>query len=232
MKHALTVAALVALVGLGAGIAVNGSPRHPAEADVEVASSESAEYRVPAHQEIALITEGTREVVQRTQVAEGDRLMRETVFFSHIEAQRAWDAHQLELWFEAERQRIAAEEAEAERQRQVEAERRRQQQAAQAPAHGTGRCGGDLPPCYVMMRESGGDLRVWNGGCYAPVGYRGGSSPCGGSTASGKWQFIRGTWGGFGGYVNAADAPESVQDERARQLWAGGRGCGHWAACG
>ena len=58
----------------------------------------------------------------------------------------------------------------------------------------SGQCGGDLPPCWVMMRESRGDIRAEN-----PR-----------STASGKWQFL---------------------DERARQLWAGGRGCSHWSAC-
>lgn len=94
----------------------------------------------------------------------------------------------------------------------------------------SGQCGGDLPPCRVMQRESGGDIRIWNGGCYAPVGWTG-LSPCGSSSASGKWQFVRGTWAGFGGYLNAADAPEAVQDAKARQAWAGGRGCSHWMAC-
>lgn len=151
-----------------------------------------------------------------------------------------------------ERRFYAEIERQKERQR-VEIERRRAEQASRAtttttttaaatatpappasPQAGpsTGRCGGDLPPCYVMTRESRGDIRIWNGGCHAPTGWSGGSSPCGGSTASGKWQFIRGTWAGYGGYLNAADAPESVQDAKARQLWAGGRGCGHWSACG
>lgn len=90
---------------------------------------------------------------------------------------------------------------------------------APAPARTTssssGRCGGDLPPCYVMMRESRGDLRAENPS----------------SSASGKWQFIDGTWAGFGGYAHASDAPEAVQDERARQVWAGGAGCANWSAC-
>jgi hypothetical protein len=92
-----------------------------------------------------------------------------------------------------------------------------------------------------MRRESGGNIRIWNGGCYAPYGYTGSRSPCGSSTASGKWQILRSTWGarivngkcvgGYGGYCNAADAPEEVQDAKARELWAGGRGCSHWSAC-
>lgn len=100
---------------------------------------------------------------------------------------------------------------------------------AVTPSYGAGACGGDLPPCWVMNNESGGNLTVWNGGCYYPIGYAG-NNPCG-STASGKWQFIRSTWAGYGGYLNAADAPEHVQDEKARLTWAGGRGCGHWSAC-
>ena len=101
--------------------------------------------------------------------------------------------------------------------------------AAVAAVEPSGQCGGDLPPCHVMMRESHGDIRVWNGGCYYPPGYAG-NNPCG-STASGKWQFIRSTWAGYGGYLNAADAPESVQDAKAREAWAGGRGCSHWSEC-
>jgi len=92
------------------------------------------------------------------------------------------------------------------------------QRAHHAPVaarFGSGACGGMLPPCYVMMRESGGSLTAQN-----PT-----------STASGKWQFLRGTWGGYGGYAEAWLAPESVQDARAAQLWAGGSGCSHWSAC-
>ncbi len=87
--------------------------------------------------------------------------------------------------------------------------------AAPAPAAPSGRCGGDLPPCWVMMRESGGNITAQN-----PT-----------SSASGKWQFINSTWAGFGGYAEAWMAPESVQDEKARIMWAGGAGCGHWSAC-
>lgn len=86
---------------------------------------------------------------------------------------------------------------------------------APVAAPSTGRCGGDLPPCWVMMRESGGNIQAKNPS----------------SSASGKWQFINSTWAGFGGYAEAWMAPESVQDAKARQLWAGGAGCGHWAAC-
>ena len=75
-----------------------------------------------------------------------------------------------------------------------------------------GACGGNLPPCCVMMRESHGNPTVVNRS----------------SGASGKWQFMTATWAGYGGYATAAQAPESVQDAKAAELWAGGSGSGHW----
>lgn len=77
------------------------------------------------------------------------------------------------------------------------------------------RCGGSLPPCAVMMCESGGNVTARN-----PR-----------SSASGKWQLLDSTWNRYGGYATAADAPEHVQDERARDLWNGGKGAGHWRSC-
>jgi hypothetical protein len=120
-----------------------------------------------------------------------------------------------------------------ERQVAEEEERRRQQEAARqaaaqraaaansAPSTATysgpvtGRCGGDLPPCSVMMCESGGNITARNPN----------------SSASGKWQFIRSTWANFGGYAEAWMAPEDVQDAKARALWAGGAGASHWRSC-
>lgn len=53
------------------------------------------------------------------------------------------------------------------------------------------------------------------------------------STASGAWQVLRGTWGGFRGYRTAGAAPRAVQDEFALRLyaeqgtrpWNASRGC-------
>ncbi len=75
--------------------------------------------------------------------------------------------------------------------------------------------GGAMPPRSVMMCESGGNYRAENRT----------------SSASGAWQIIDGTWNGYAGYGHAADAPPHVQDARAAQLWAGGRGASHWKAC-
>lgn len=80
-------------------------------------------------------------------------------------------------------------------------------------------CGGDLPPCWVLQRESGGNPTAVN-----PDG-------CGGYSCGGLWQFDPRTWDGYGGFAYAQDAPADVQNAKARQLWAGGAGCSHWAAC-
>ena len=62
------------------------------------------------------------------------------------------------------------------------------------------------------------DSYIYSGGCYFPIGYTG--PACTDGAASGKWQFLRSTWAKFMGYINAADAPEDVQDAKARITWA------------
>lgn len=88
-------------------------------------------------------------------------------------------------------------------------------QPVRLPVASSGRCGGSLPSCSVMMCESKGNIRARN-----PR-----------SSAAGKWQITHGTWGGYGGYSSADQAPEETQDARARELWAGGNGRGHWQQC-
>ncbi len=82
------------------------------------------------------------------------------------------------------------------------------------PVAGTGRGGGggSCSPDAIIQRESKGDPNAVN--------------PSTG--AGGKYQFMPGTWGGYGGYARAQDAPESVQDEKFQQVYAGGAGSSHW----
>ena len=72
-------------------------------------------------------------------------------------------------------------------------------------------CGGDLPPCWVMMLESKGDPNAYN-----PTG-------CNGRGCYGKWQCDPRTCDGTGS--------EAEQDAEARRVWNNGHGCSHWNAC-
>lgn len=80
---------------------------------------------------------------------------------------------------------------------------------------GSGSTGVDPRLERVAQCESGGNYRAKN-----PR-----------STASGKYQILDSTWNGYGGYRRAMDAPPAVQDAKAKELWAGGRGANHWRAC-
>jgi hypothetical protein len=91
---------------------------------------------------------------------------------------------------------------------------------APAPARtgGSGACGGDLPPCYVMQRESGGD----------PTAI--GEGQCGNEDCYGKWQIHPDTAESVG-YPRRMDLqPESVQDDAARAILARD-GCKAWSTC-
>jgi hypothetical protein len=110
------------------------------------------------------------------------------------------NARQMELFLQA-----AAENQALEAQRA---------QSRKAPAR-TGRGGGGGGSCNpesIVQRESKGDPNAVNPS----------------SGAGGKYQFLPSTWSGYGGYSRAEDAPESVQDERFNEMWAGGAGSSHW----
>jgi hypothetical protein len=95
-----------------------------------------------------------------------------------------------------------------------EALQAQQAQSTKAPAR-TGRGGGSSGACdpgSIVQRESKGDPNAVNPS----------------SGAGGKYQFLPSTWSGYGEYATAQDAPESVQDERFNQVWAGGAGSSHW----
>ena len=49
------------------------------------------------------------------------------------------------------------------------------------------------------------------------------------STASGAWQVLDSTWGGFMGYARAAEAPEQIQDRFAKNLF-DAQGTSPWLA--
>lgn len=77
-------------------------------------------------------------------------------------------------------------------------------------------CGGVLPSCCTLEKESHGTPTAQNPS----------------SSASGLWQFMHDTWGGYGGFMEAKYAPPGTQNERAAQVFAGGAGWGAWAGDG
>ena len=81
------------------------------------------------------------------------------------------------------------------------------------PTYGAG--GGWTIPYSVVQCESGGqDLTPNSAG------------------ASGYYQILPSTWNGYGGYGQAYQAPKSLQDQRASQLWNGGSGARNWVCSG
>ena len=99
-----------------------------------------------------------------------------------------------------------------------------QQQAASAsgsgatptpagPSYGAG--GSWTIPSQVVQCESGGQDLTPNG-----------------AGASGYYQFMPGTWNHYGGYSQAYQAPKSLQDQRAAQIWNGGAGASNWVCAG
>lgn len=64
----------------------------------------------------------------------------------------------------------------------------------------------------IVKRESNGRIRAQNKT----------------STASGLFQFIRGTWNNFKGYYLAKQAPATVQAKKFWKTWAHGKGRNNW----
>jgi peptidoglycan hydrolase CwlO-like protein len=106
---------------------------------------------------------------------------------------------------------------------QAAAARAAAQQAAAAAAGsgatptavGPAPSGGWTIPAQVVQCESGGQNLTPNS-----------------AGASGYYQFMPGTWNGYGGYSQAYQAPKSLQDQRAEQLWNGGAGASNWVCAG
>jgi septal ring factor EnvC (AmiA/AmiB activator) len=104
------------------------------------------------------------------------------------------------------------------------------QAAAQAAARASGSSSGATPtpvgpspgpggsytiPSSVVQCESGGQNLTPNS-----------------AGASGFYQILPSTWNGYGGYGQAFQAPKSLQDQRAAQLWNGGAGASNWVCSG
>ena len=113
------------------------------------------------------------------------------------------ERHNIDVWFANVPQQPATTSAPASQSTQ-------QTSAEEPAAYSSG--GGSCVPDYIVQRESGGDYKAEN-----PT-----------STASGKYQFIDGTWNGYGGYQHASDAPPAVQDAKACEVWADGQGASNW----
>lgn len=132
------------------------------------------------------------------------------------------EQHAIQEYWKADFQR-RADEWRAEQAAKRAAAKRSQKPPAWRAGHGPGlfpdksrqRCGGDLPPCWVLARESGGNIHAYN-----PTGC---ANDRLGPGCSGKWQCSRSTCDGTGS--------EDQQDAEARRVWDGGRGCAHWNAC-
>jgi septal ring factor EnvC (AmiA/AmiB activator) len=121
---------------------------------------------------------------------------------------------------QAEIGRIQAEQAAAERaalaQQQAAAGSSAGGSATSTPAGPSYGAGGNwVIPNQVVQCESGGqDLTPNSAG------------------ASGYYQILPSTWSGYGGYSQAYQAPKSLQDQRASQLWNGGSGASNWVCAG
>lgn len=100
------------------------------------------------------------------------------------------------LWNDTVRWNAAVKTATAARRASARADGGTARPATRAVVAPSGRCGGALPPCWIMMRESRGLVHIHDG----------------------KWQIIPSTWQNFGGYANAGDAPEAVQDAKAASM--------------
>lgn len=123
----------------------------------------------------------------------------------------AEEQHNIDVWMaNVPRQPVVVESSRSTQQTSSYQPPAQQQEQAQ-PVYSGG--GGGCVPDYIVQRESGGDYTAEN-----PT-----------STASGKYQFLDGTWNGYGGYQHASDAPPAVQDAKACELWDNGRGASHWA---
>jgi hypothetical protein len=164
--------------------------------------------------------------VERVRLVEVARLQEEARLaeVARLEAEAAAEAERVRLEEEAEARRAAAAakaKAQAKATPTTVAASRAPTSGPSVPSTGSGACGGDLPPCSVMQKESGGSPTA-----VSPYGYcDGGDKRC-----HGKWQFDLDTWASLGYTGLPEEHSEAVQDEAARKLLARS-GCGQWSTC-
>lgn len=195
----------IVMIAVAAALSVAVACASPTPPEEVVLGSPAAAVEVSASAPSATIQDEARIVARKVRE---DALRARWYAVAHWNAVVAWN--EAAAAYEAEQARLAEEARQAAAR---EAERETYRAPAPSNGGGSGRCGGNLPPCPVMECESGGNIHAENPN----------------SSASGKWQIIDSTWGNYMGYPTAASAPEWVQDQRAAEIYAGGAGRGQWA---
>ena len=209
-KRFLIPAALIGLLALACSVIASAEPDHEETLTLTTVASTTttidSEY---------LAAKRSEDNLNKWMDAVEQNNIKTWVWVTNTRLRETWIANTnaaIEAQRRANERAAAAKKAEEQRRVNPDVPSR----SAEPAPSGSGVCNGvDLPPCYVVQRESGFNPQAKNPS----------------SSACGLYQFITSTWANFGGYPNACSAPASVQVAKARIVWDHGRGCGHWSAC-